>query len=275
MTDGYISIKRETLEGRVMTVNSIHRSASQGFAAKADSYARGRPDYPDAIVDWLRQRLGLKPGRSAVDLGAGTGKFTRYLLQTGAHVIAVEPVKEMRAKIVATWPEVETHEGTATAIPLPDSSVDAVICAQAFHWFATADALAEIRRVLTPHGRLGLIWNVRDESITWIAALTRIIAPYEGDAPRFARGTWRNAFPFPGFSDLREDHFAHAHSGSPEDVIVNRIRSTSFIAALPPDEEAKVVAKLCALIAATPELAGKDVVSMPYSTVAYWTEKIV
>ena len=257
-----------------MTHDPVHRSASQGFAAQADAYARGRPDYPDAIADWLRDRLGLKPGRSAVDLGAGTGKFTRYLLQTGAHVIAIEPVKEMRAKIVATWPEVETHEGTATAIPLPDSSVDAVVCAQAFHWFATQEALAEIRRILTPHGRLALIWNVRDDSVDWVARLTEIITPYEGDTPRFARGTWRKVFPFPGLSDLREDRFAHSHTGSPEDVIVNRIRSTSFIAALPPDEEAKVAAKLRALIAATPELAGKDVVSVPYSTVAYWTEKI-
>lgn len=257
-----------------MTHTPIHRAASAGFSAKADDYVRGRPDYPDAIVEWLRDRLGLQSGTTAVDLGAGTGKFTRYLLQTGAHVIAVEPVKEMRAKIVAALPDADAHEGTATSIPLPDGSVDAVTCAQAFHWFATQDALREIHRVLKPHGKLGLIWNIRDESVDWIAALTQIITPYEGDAPRFAKGTWRDAFPFPGFTDLREDRFTHAHIGSPEDVIVNRIRSTSFIAALPPDEEAKVVAKLRALIAATPELAGKSEVSVPYSTVAYWAEKI-
>ena len=257
-----------------MAYDPIHRSASAGFSAKADDYVRGRPDYPDALVDWLRDRLGLRSGRTALDLGAGTGKFTRYLLKTGAHVIAIEPVKEMRAKIVHTLPDVDAQEGTATSIPMPDNSIDAVTCAQAFHWFATRDALGEIRRVLKPHGKLGLIWNIRDENVDWIAALTRIIAPYEGDTPRFAKGAWRNVFPFPGFTDLREDRFPHAHTGSPEDVIINRIRSTSFIAALPPEEGAKVVAKLRALIAATPELSGKAEISVPYSTVAYWTEKI-
>ena len=267
-------VKNRLLQIHVMTNDPIHRSASEGFSAKADAYARGRPDYPDAIANWLRDRLGLRPGKTVIDLGAGTGKFTRYLRDTGAHVIAVEPVKEMRAKIVAALPDADARDGTATSIPLPDSSADAVVCAQAFHWFATTDALREIHRVLKPGGRLGLIWNIRGESVDWIAALTTIIAPHEGDTPRFTKGTWRAVFPFRGFTDLHEDHFAHAHTGSPEDVIINRVRSTSFIAALPPDEEAKVVAQLRALIAATPALAGKTEVRVPYSTVAYWTEKV-
>ncbi len=253
---------------------TIHRSAALGFAAKADAYVRGRPDYPEAIIGWLRERLGLGEGRSVIDLGAGTGKFTSCLLATGAHVIAVEPVKEMRAKIVQTLPKVATYDGSATSIPLPDDSVDAVTCAQAFHWFATKEALSEIRRVLKPGGKLGLIWNMRDESIDWIAKMTEIISPYEGDTPRYANSAWKAVFPFEGFSALQEEHFAHRHSGSPEDTIIDRVRSTSFIAALPPDEEAKVVAQLRALIDATPALAGKDVVNVPYTTVAYWAEKI-
>ncbi|CAM5504976.1 Ubiquinone/menaquinone biosynthesis methyltransferase ubiE OS=Afipia felis OX=1035 GN=ubiE_2 PE=4 SV=1 [Afipia felis] len=267
----FLSARAKTV---MMTNDPIHHAASAGFSAKADDYVRGRPDYPDALTDWLRDRLGLHPGATALDLGAGTGKFTKYLLKTGAHVIAIEPVKEMRAKIVATLPDADAREGTATSIPLPDNSADALTCAQSFHWFATRAALAEIHRVLKPGGRLGLIWNVRDESVEWIAALTRIIAPYEADAPRFAKGTWRKVFPCPGFTDLREDRFAHGHTGSPEDVIVNRIRSTSFIAALPPDEEAKVTAQVRALIAAEPALAGRREVTVPYSTVAYWAEKI-
>lgn len=253
----------------------IHRSASRGFAAKADSYVRGRPDYPDAIMDWLRDRLGLHAGRTVIDLGAGTGKFTAYLSKTGAHVIAVEPVKEMREKIVQTLPQVDARDGTATSIPLPDNSVDAVVCAQAFHWFATRSALGEIHRVLKPGGKLGLIWNMRDESVDWVAKLTEIIAPYEGDTPRFAKGTWRTVFPFDGLSALHEIRFSHHHTGSPEDVIVNRIQSISFIAALPADEEAKVVTQLRALIASAPALAGKNVVDLPYSTAAYWAEKTV
>ena len=253
---------------------AIHTSAATGFAAKADRYVRGRPDYPDEIVSWLQNRLSLKEGKVALDLGAGTGKFTAYLVKTGAQVIAVEPVQQMREQLSRKLPDIDARDGTAVSIPLPDASVDAVTCAQAFHWFGTRQALAEICRVLKPSGKLGLIWNMRDETVDWIAKLTHIITPYEGDTPRFAKGTWKEAFPFDGLSPLREDHFRHSHTGSPEDVIIDRVRSTSFIAALPPDEEAKVVAQLRALIAATPALAGKDVVSVPYDTVAFCAEKI-
>ena len=111
--------------------NTIHRSASDGFAAKADQYARGRPDYPDDIVGWLCERLGLAAGKVVLDVGAGTGKFTAYLTRTGARVIAVEPVRQMRDKLADALPDVETHPGTADKIPLPDASVDALTCAQA------------------------------------------------------------------------------------------------------------------------------------------------
>ncbi|MGO4716938.1 class I SAM-dependent methyltransferase [Bradyrhizobium sp. 2TAF24] len=254
--------------------HDIHHAAKEGFAAKADHYVRGRPDYPTAIAPWLTERLGLRGGTTVLDLGAGTGKFTAYLAKTGARVIAIEPVAEMRRKLTQALPDVDARAGTAEAIPLPDASVDAVTCAQAFHWFATPAALDEIRRVLKPGGRLGLIWNVRDESVPWIAALTRIINQHEGDAPRYASGAWRRVFPHAGFGPMHEDIFRHGHTGTPEDVVINRVRSTSFIAALPAEEEAKVVAQLRALIAAEPSLAGKDEVTVPYSTSAFSTEKI-
>jgi len=252
----------------------IHHAAAKGYTSRAGTYARGRPDYPPEILQWLRQRLRLESGKSVVDLGAGTGKFTNYLVKTGAHVIAVEPVPQMREQLAGLLPDVEVREGTATAIPLPDNSVDALTCAQSFHWFATRAALAEIHRVLKPGGRLGLVWNTRDENVEWIVRLSTIITPYEGDAPRFANGTWRQVFPFDGLTPLKEDHFHHAHTGTPEDVIVNRLRSVSFIAALPADEEARVVEKIRAMIEATPALSGKAEVSVPYSTVAYWAEKV-
>lgn len=256
-----------------MNTTSIHRSAAEGYAAQADLYVRGRPDYPDAVSGWLRDRLGLGAGKTAVDLGAGTGKFAAYLAATGAKVIAVEPVAEMRAKLAQKLPAVDVRKGTATSMPLPDGSVDALVCAQAFHWFATRAALAEIHRVLKPGGHLGLIWNRRDTDIGWVAEMTHLVDAYEGDTPRFAKGTWREAFPFDGFTPPHEERFMHAHTGTPEDVIVNRVRSTSFIAALPADEEAKVTERVRALIARTPALAGKDTVTLPYVTFAYSARK--
>ncbi len=124
-----------------------------------------------------------------MDLGAGTGKFTRLLARTGARVVAVEPVDAMRAQLAEALPQVQALAGSAQSIPLANGFADALVCAQAFHWFATVEALEEMRRVLTAEGRLGLVWNVRDESLDWVAEITRIITPYEGDAPRFYRAT--------------------------------------------------------------------------------------
>jgi SAM-dependent methyltransferase len=255
-------------------VPPIHHAAAGGYAATADLYTRGRPEYPEEVSTWLRDSLGLKPGQVVVDLGAGSGKFTGYLLRTGASVIAVEPVPQMLDKLASAWPDVVRHRGTANAIPLPDASVDAVVCAQAFHWFANAAALSEIHRVLKPGGQLGLVWNVRDESVGWVKQLAAIFDAHEGDAPRYTKGDWARAFPFTGFGPMQAAHFHQGHTGAAEDVIVNRVRSTSFIAALPADEEAKVVASVRALIAATPDLAGRDVVTMPYVTDAYSMVKV-
>lgn len=218
----------------------VHHAAAEGYTTTADNYVRGRPDYPPEVAGWLRDTLGLGPGRTVLDLGAGTGKFTRRLVDTGAHVIAAEPVAAMLAKLSASLPQVDTLAVTADALPLPDESVDTVVCAQSFHWFATSAALAEIRRVLKPGGRLGLIWNMRDASIGWIAQLDAIVNRHEGDAPRYYNGAWRNVFPFDGFGPLHAQRFSVSHTGSPEDVIVARVRSTSFIAALAADERAQV-----------------------------------
>lgn len=176
-------------------MSSVHSAAQQGFSAEAQRYAQGRPEYPEALSDWLRDALGLRPQTVAVDLGAGTGKFTRLLARTGARVVAVEPVDAMRAQLAEALPQVQALAGSAQSIPLANGFADALVCAQAFHWFATVEALEEMRRVLTAEGgRLGLVWNVRDESLDWVAEITRIITPYEGDAPRFYKGDWRRPF---------------------------------------------------------------------------------
>jgi SAM-dependent methyltransferase len=249
-------------------MRNLHRAAAQGFEAGATRYSAGRPDYPAELDDWLRDALGLASGKRALDLGAGTGKFTARLIAAGASVTAVEPVAAMRAEFARALPEVQVLEGSAEAIPASDASLDAVACAQSFHWFATPAALAEIRRVLKVGGALGLVWNVRDERIAWVAALDAILRPYEGDAPRHESGFWRRAFPAPGFTPLAERRFRYDHEGPPERVIVDRVLSTSFIAALEPVERGKVEDAVRALIAGAPELAGRDRVISPYVTIA-------
>jgi SAM-dependent methyltransferase len=157
---------------------------------------------------------------------------------------------------------------------LPTASADAVVCAQAFHWFSTRAALAEIHRVLKPQGRLGLVWNVRDESVGWVAAITEIITPYEGDTPRFHTGRWRETFTGEYFSDPEVTCFAYQHVGSPREVIMDRFLSVSFIAALPDAEKTTVTAQLQTLIDTHPDLRGRDTVAFPYQTQAYCCRRL-
>ena len=251
-------------------MTDLHPIAAEGFCKGAQTYARGRPGFPPQALEWLKADLQLGPGKIAVELGAGTGKFTQLLMQTGAEVIAVEPVAAMLALLAADLPAVRTLRAGAQELPLATASVDAVICAQSFHWFATRQVLAEMHRVLKPGGMLGLIWNVRDRSVAWVEALTRIMDPHEGDAPRYDDGEWRAVFPAPGFEPLREKSVAHAHTGSAEQVIVDRVASVSFIAALPDADRRAVLDEVRALIAATPDLAGMPTVGMPYMTTMFW-----
>lgn len=252
----------------------VHRAAATGFADGADIYAASRPAYPAEALDWLRDRMGIGPDSSVVEVGAGTGLFTRLLLETGAKVLATDPVAEMLVHLAATVPGVATAIATAEALPIAAGSVDAVICATAFHWFATPQVLAEFRRVLRPGGRLGLIWNVRDHQVPWVRRLSEITDRYQDDAPRQKSQAWRVVFPAPGFTSLRETTMRYDHVGTPEEVIIGRTLSTSFIAALPDDRRATLIDEVHAMIAATPELAGKDKVHFPYVTRAYDCRRI-
>ncbi len=211
--------------------------ATQGFGRAADAYERGRPDYPAAAVEFIVDRLGIRAGRIVLDLAAGTGKLTRLLVPSGAEVIAVEPIAEMRAKIE----NARVLEGTAEAIPLADASVDAVTVAQAFHWFRPDDALREIHRVLRPGGGLALIWNVRDESDPIHAAATEIMRPLEENVPRRGKLSWRDVI------DATETAtFEHAQLVD-EDSFVERFTSVSFVAAAPREARTEVEEQLRSL----------------------------
>ncbi len=255
-------------------IQPIHDAAQRGYTNAPDSYQRGRPEYPLALATWLDTTLSVREGARVVDLGAGTGKFTKLLARTGAAVTAVEPVDAMREKLSESLPSVRALAGTAETMPLADGEADVLVCAQAFHWFANEQALREMHRVLKLGGRLGLVWNVRDESCDWAAAITEIITPYEGDAPRYYTGQWK--CPFEGqtlFAPLQLTEFAHSHEGSFEQVVIDRIASVSFIAALPRAEREVVEAKLRALPQRFAALR-EPVIAFPYVTQAWCAERL-
>jgi len=250
----------------------IHESAT-GFQTASEAYERGRPEYPTEALHTFVRSLGLSAGCTVVELGAGTGKFTKLLLSTQVKLIAVEPVEGMRRKFSEILPGVEVLGGTAEAIPLPAASVDVVIAAQAFHWFEGYAALREIHRVLKPGGRVGLVWNVRDETVDWVRKLTDILDVHAGETPRYRTGAWRKAFDETGlFTPLQLASFGYEHVGPPE-MIVDRVRSTSFIAALPEFDREQVAIQVRNLLRTNPLTQGKEIISFPYRTDVYWCER--
>jgi len=225
----------------------VHEAAAEGFARGAGAYERGRPSYPPEAVCWLAEQLELAPGTRVLDLAAGTGKLTRLLANTGASLIAVEPVAEMRSALAELAPGVDVRAGTAEAIPLPHASVDAVAVAQAFHWFASEQALAEIARVLTPTGRLGLVWNRRDLTLPLQAAISEIIEPHRGSTPSFMTGNWREAFQHTRLFIPAAEHQVPYEQSLTIDQLIDRVLSVSFIAALSPSARDEVEREVRAL----------------------------
>jgi SAM-dependent methyltransferase len=209
-----------------------------GYARSAEAYERGRPGYPPAAVDFLAASLRLGPGRTVVDVAAGTGKLTRPLLATGAEVVAVEPVAEMRAALPAA---VRAVDGTAEEMPLDTGSADAVTVAQAFHWFDGEAALAEIHRVLRPGSSLALVWNRRQMDDPVNQGIQELLAPYRGHISAMQTGAWRGAFERTKlFGPLEGRVFANDQSLD-ADGLADRIASVNFIAKLDEQEQARVV----------------------------------
>src|SRR5689334_13001187 len=101
------------------------------FSGLADVYARNRPGYPDAAVDFILTRCGLRPGTLLIDVGCGTGMSTRLFAGRGLRVVGVEPNAEMRAQAEAApappgAPPPAYRDGRAEDTGLPDAAADAV-----------------------------------------------------------------------------------------------------------------------------------------------------
>jgi SAM-dependent methyltransferase len=258
------------VSGRAGTIHE----AAHGFELAPKAYEIGRAPYPPEAIDRLVFELGIEPGKRVLDLAAGTGKLTRLLVETGAFLVAVEPVAAMREALTGSLPGVQVLDGTAEGIPLPNGSVDAASVGQAFHWFDGDAALAEIHRVLRPGGRLGLIWNVKDESVDWIEKLGAIMESYRGDAPRVASGAWKAAFDRTAlFTRLEPARFSFVHEADFA-AVVARVTSVSFIASLPPAEFARVVDEVRTLLATHPQTKGRTTFELPYRTGVYWCERV-
>ena len=230
------------------------RGPYTAFADVAGAYERGRPGYPDEAVRWL---VGDEPC-DVVDLGAGTGKLTRVLVAHGHRVVAVEPLDEMRAELVAAVSGARALAGSAEAIPVPNASADVVTSAQAFHWFDHARALPEIARVLRPGGRLALVWNSRDDHDPWMSRLSAIVG----------NETVQDRDVFPAIQEAGTFGTVETASFAFEQVLdrdglLDLVLSRSYLAKLTPPERRPVLDAVGALY---DETASADGVRLAYLT---------
>ena len=254
---------------------SLHPSAQKGFSLGAELYQQVRPSYPPEILVWLQDQLKVGENSTVIDLGSGTGKFLPFLLQTQAKVIAVEPVTAMREQLEQRYSTVECLQTSSDQLLVKDESINAIICAQSFHWFSNIETLKEMYRVLIPTGHLGLLWNQRDITVDWVKALADEIVPFEADTPRYHSEKWKQVFEQQQlfqFNGLQT--FQLKHTGTVEQVVSKRLLSTSFIAAMPEHQQQQLKARFEQIVFDFTGQTAQDQIDFPYTTFAYHFQKI-
>ncbi|MCU1597983.1 MAG: putative methyltransferase [Glaciihabitans sp.] len=238
------------------TVDEAHQTRAASFGPAAAEYDRGRPSYPADVVDWMIP-AGTK---TAIDLGAGTGKFTQLLAARGLEVTAVDPSEGMLAQLRASVPGVVTAGGTAEALPLPDDFADLVTAAQAWHWVDGERGFPEVARVLNPGGSLALVWNFRDNRDGWMNELAGIIID------RDERVEVENVRPaHPQFEEFEHRIFSWSQTLSREGL-VDLVKSRSIYLVASPEEQRSVLDRVGELLDSHPELAGRTTYELPYRT---------
>ncbi len=133
------------------------------FGKAAATYAAARPDYPERVYDILRDRCRLGTTSHVLEVGAGSGEATRRLLETGAHVVALEPNEALAEQLSANLKVAQGLERVVSTFEdaeLAPSSFDLVVAATSFHWLDPEQALPKIATILRPAGWLALWWNV-------------------------------------------------------------------------------------------------------------------
>ena len=244
-------------------MDETHLRRARSFGSVADAYRRARPGYPAAAVGWV---LEAAPGRQVLDLAAGTGKLTQAIIDAGGEVVAsVEPLDGMREQLAAVLPQVPALAGSAEAIPLGDSSADAVLVGQAFHWFDHERALHEIARVLRPGGMLGLFWNVRDDSVAWVRDLGEIAVGHDM-LSEIDGSDWDGLDRHPRFADRERRDFTNPEPFDAE-RLVTWASSTSHFATMEPDERERTLAQMREFPGRHADLAGHERFDMPFVTV--------
>ncbi|KAF9013859.1 S-adenosyl-L-methionine-dependent methyltransferase [Cyathus striatus] len=240
----------------------VHATAQKGFGAGTnDLYDRARPSYQPQALSFIRNAVKAAPPFNVVEIGAGTGIFTRALLSHSEWSDAVkqlqafEPSEGMRTVFSNTVNDdrVKVAEGTFAHTTVESGWADLIIIAQAFHWCPDYNlASAEFSRILKPNGLVAFIWNLEDrEAADWIAQLRDRIERHEGGTPQFRLGLWRQTFDTPNYKQYfeppKEQIWEYQLEGN-KSIVVDRACSKSYIAILPEDEREQVKQDVAAII---------------------------
>lgn len=199
----------------------MNPTAAAGFGSAGAVYAAARPGYPPEAVGHVVSRFGIDGHSVVVDVAAGTGKLSHLL---PGRVVAVEPIDDMRRHL-----RVPCVAGVAERLPVRSGAADVVTVAQAFHWFDRDGAAREIGRVLRDGGGLAMLWNTRDASVDWVAALDEVIHAHDD-------GSYERRYApddrLPGFGPVESFSCTFAQPQT-VDGVVDRALSTSYVAARP------------------------------------------
>jgi SAM-dependent methyltransferase len=229
------------------------------FGSIAEDYDGLRPQAPQEAVSWL-----VPPGcEVAVDVGAGTGLFTRTLVDRAAQVIAVEPDARMRKVLTERSPGVRALEGRGESIPLPDAAADAVFVSSAWHWMDHDRTIPEIGRVLRDGGRLGLIWTSRDREVDWVRDLGRLPSQDLEEVQSAARFQQRLHFDLPEpqiFHNIAREVFRFERTMTVEDAVA-MLGTYSRAIIGSPDDRAQTFADARAALEA--RFPGAETVDIP------------
>ncbi|CCH46948.1 putative methyltransferase [Wickerhamomyces ciferrii] len=274
------------------STKTVHPTSLNSFNSNHSLYDRVRPDFDPQFVTKFLGDLGLVSKKNdrlgevtfnnkkdILELAAGTGKFTKKLIAAGwssTNLKIIEPSVGMIESFQKNFPQVDAKVGSSYEIPLEDSSVDAVIVAQGFHWFSDKNSLQEISRVLKPNGKLGLIWNFdstgnnsslaqsgQDLGLTQLEIdkkygwekIAKLAQDFDDEVPQYRKGEWRTAFQNQSFfkNDSVCNQFIHRFEKFDVDLVYDYWLSRSYITKLPDNEKAKLKAQQDELISQLPD----------------------
>lgn len=241
------------------------------FTNRVANYVKYRPSYPEAVIDFFRETLGLRTTDHIADVGSGTGIFAGLLLEQGYTVTGVEPNDGMRQAAeqqLAGYPLFTSMQGQGEATGLPGQSIDLVTVAQAFHWLDPVATKKEFLRILKPGGHIAVIWNIRQTDTPFLSAYEKLKSGFATDYTTTGRDNANNLPAFFAPAPMQVTVFPHQEQLD-WDALKGQLLSASYIPLPGQARHEEMMQQLKEVFQAH---ASNGYVTMEYKTKVYWGE---